>query len=43
VNPHILKAMPYFFVVLVLVAGSWRRGRSNAPQALGLPYFREDR
>jgi simple sugar transport system permease protein len=43
VNPHILKAMPYLFVVLVLIIGSWGRRRSRMPQSVGLPYFREDR
>jgi len=43
INPHLLKAMPYLFVVLVLVIASWGRRRSRMPQALGAPYFREDR
>ena len=43
VNPHILKAMPYLFVVLVLIIGSWGRRRSRMPQSVGMPYFREDR
>jgi simple sugar transport system permease protein len=43
INPHLLKAMPYLFVVLTLFLGSWRSRNGNSPQALGLPYFREDR
>jgi ABC-type uncharacterized transport system permease subunit len=43
VNPHILKALPYLFVVVVLIIGSWRNRKGNMPRALGVAYFREDR
>ena len=43
VNPHVLKAMPYLFVVVIMIIGSLSNRRSSAPQSLGLPYFREDR
>ena len=44
VSGFILNMLPYIFTVLVLVLVLKRRGgRSAAPQALGLPYDREER
>lgn len=41
---QIYKILPYIVTVVVLVAVSMRRKRENQPpEALGLPYFREER
>lgn len=43
IDPHVLKTLPYLAVVLVLMIGSLRDRNGHSPQALGNPYFREDR
>ena len=41
---ELLKLIPYIMTVLVLIATSIRGSKNNqAPAALGLPYFREER
>ena len=41
---EIIKMLPYFVTVVILVISSLRKKRENQPpQSLGLPYFREDR
>jgi general nucleoside transport system permease protein len=42
--PELFGALPYLMTVVVLVAvsGTWARGRLNPPQALGVPYSREE-
>ncbi|MBQ9949231.1 MAG: ABC transporter permease [Clostridia bacterium] len=41
---EIIKMLPYVVTVVILVISSLRKKRENQPpQALGLPYFREDR
>ena len=40
----LIKMLPYVVTVLVLIFNSMRKKReSQPPEALGLPYFREDR
>ena len=45
ISAHILQMLPYAFTILVLVISTLRlaKGSSQQPQALGLPYDREDR
>lgn len=45
VSAHILQMLPYFFTILVLVISTLRlkKGASQQPEGLGLPYDREDR
>lgn len=45
VSAHILQMLPYFFTILVLVISTLRlkKGSSQQPESLGLPYDREDR
>ncbi|MBN1958799.1 MAG: ABC transporter permease [Desulfuromonadales bacterium] len=45
ISAHILQMLPYFFTILVLVISTLRlqKGASQQPEALGLPYDREDR
>lgn len=45
VSPFFLKMLPYIFTVLVLILVTKRNlaGRIGSPQALGLPYDREER
>ncbi len=45
ISAHILQMLPYIFTILVLVISTLRlaKGSSQQPQALGLPYDREDR
>ncbi|AGL01535.1 ABC transporter permease [Desulfoscipio gibsoniae] len=45
VSPYFLKMLPYIFTVLVLILVTKRNlaGRIGSPQALGLPYDREER
>lgn len=43
-SQEIFKMLPYVVTIIVLVVISMRKKRENQPpQALGLPYFREDR
>jgi len=45
VSPYFLKMLPYFFTVAVLILVTRKNAlsRIGAPQALGLPYDREER
>ncbi|PLX96905.1 MAG: ABC transporter permease [Desulfuromonas sp.] len=45
ISAHILQMLPYFFTILVLVVSTIRlqKGAGQQPEALGLPYDREDR
>jgi general nucleoside transport system permease protein len=45
VSAHVLQMLPYFFTILVLVISTLRlkKGSSQQPESLGLPYDREDR
>ncbi len=45
VSPYFLKMLPYIFTILVLILVTKRNlaGRIGSPQALGLPYDREER
>ncbi len=45
VSAHVLQMLPYFFTILVLVVSTLRlkKGASQQPEGLGLPYDREDR
>ena len=44
VSPFFLKMLPYLFTVLILVVVVARhKGRLSTPEALGLPYDREER
>ncbi len=45
VSAHILQMLPYIFTILVLIVSTLRlqKGASQQPEALGLPYDREDR
>lgn len=42
--PELFGALPYIMtiVVLVLVSSAWAKGRLGSPQALGVPYSREE-
>jgi len=42
--PELFGALPYLMTIVVLVAvsGAWAKGRLNPPQALGVPYSREE-
>lgn len=45
ISVQILQSLPYIFTILVLIISSFRKDKSNQnqPEALGLPYDREDR
>jgi simple sugar transport system permease protein len=45
IPPYFLKMLPYVITILVLIFVGWRSRNkaSSAPQALGLPYIREQR
>ena len=45
ISAHVLQMLPYFFTILVLVISTLRlkKGASQQPEGLGLPYDREDR
>ena len=44
VSIYVLDSLPYVMTIIVLVLDSMRRkARGNAPQSLGVPYFREER
>ena len=45
ISVQILQSLPYIFTILVLIISSFRKDKSNQnqPEALGLPYNREDR
>ncbi|MBQ6706073.1 MAG: ABC transporter permease [Clostridia bacterium] len=40
---ELFKMLPYIVTILVLVVTSMRSKKNQPPQALGLPYFREER
>jgi simple sugar transport system permease protein len=42
--PELFSALPYILtvVVLVLVSNAWAKHRFGAPEALGVPYAREE-
>ena len=41
---EVFKALPYLVTIVVLIITSLRKKREDQPpQALGIPYFREDR
>jgi general nucleoside transport system permease protein len=44
ISPHILDMIPYLATIIVLVCMTMRKKRENqSPEALGVPYFREER
>lgn len=44
IPPQVFKALPFLITALVLIFTSMRKGkRSNAPSAVGVNYYREDR
>jgi len=44
ISQNLLDALPYLFTILVLVVGSMKKSKENAPpKGLSQPYFREER
>ncbi len=43
ISSNLLNTIPYLFTILILVIISIRGKKSNLPESLGLPYFREER
>lgn len=44
ISQYIIDMLPYVATILVLIAGSIRHSKKNAPpKGLGIPYFREER
>lgn len=44
ISQNLLDALPYLFTIVVLVIGSMKKSKENAPpKALSQPYFREER